>query len=50
VLSHDTLQYIKTQALHITFRLLSGNAEQEQNLLRLGVNKLVSASPSASVR
>ncbi|KAK1923668.1 putative ribosome biogenesis protein [Papiliotrema laurentii] len=40
VLLHDTLPFIKTQALHITFRLLSGNAEQEQNLLRLGVNKL----------
>ena len=39
-LSHDTLTFIKTQALHITFRLLSGHPEQEQNLLRLGVNKL----------
>ena len=39
-LTHDMLPFIKTQALHITFRLLSGNAEQEQNLLRLGVNKL----------
>ncbi len=26
----------------MTFKLLAGNAEQEQNLLRLGVNKLVS--------
>ncbi|WVQ84509.1 hypothetical protein IAT38_006663 [Cryptococcus sp. DSM 104549] len=40
VLSHDTLPFVRTQALHIIFRLLSGNAEQEQNLLRLGVNKL----------
>ncbi|WVF68528.1 hypothetical protein IAT40_003296 [Kwoniella sp. CBS 6097] len=40
VLSHDTLPFVRTQALHIVFRLLSGNAEQEQNLLRLGVNKL----------
>ncbi|ORX37639.1 CBF/Mak21 family-domain-containing protein [Kockovaella imperatae] len=40
MLSHDTLPYIRTQALHIIFQLLAGNAEQEQNLLRLGVNKL----------
>ncbi|WWC95441.1 hypothetical protein V866_002304 [Kwoniella sp. B9012] len=40
VLSHDTLPFVRTQALHIIFQLLSGNAEQEQNLLRLGVNKL----------
>jgi hypothetical protein len=33
--------YIRTQALQMVFRLLQGNAEQEQNLLRLGVNKLV---------
>jgi ribosome biogenesis protein MAK21 len=39
-LSHDTLPFVRTQALHIVFRLLSGNAEQEQNLLRLGVNKI----------
>ncbi|WVO18506.1 hypothetical protein L204_106225 [Cryptococcus depauperatus] len=40
VLSHDTLPFVRTQAIHIMFRLLAGNAEQEQNLLRLGVNKL----------
>ncbi|WWC65915.1 uncharacterized protein I303_108537 [Kwoniella dejecticola CBS 10117] len=40
VLSHDTLPFVRTQALHIIFQLLAGNAEQEQNLLRLGVNKL----------
>ncbi|ORY34646.1 CBF/Mak21 family-domain-containing protein [Naematelia encephala] len=40
VLSHDTLPFVRTQVLHIIFQLLSGNAEQEQNLLRLGVNKL----------
>lgn len=28
------------RALDVAFQLLSGNAEQEQNLLRLGVNKL----------
>ncbi len=38
---HDTLPFVRTQALTITFKLLAGNAEQEQNLLRLGVNKLV---------
>jgi len=42
-LSHDTLPYVRIQALHVAFQLLRGNAEQEQNLLRLGVNKLVSA-------
>ena len=41
VLSHDTLPFIRTQTLHIIFQLLSRNAEQEQNLMRLGVNKLV---------
>lgn len=40
-LSHDQLPYIRVQALQMVFRLLEGNAEQEQNLLRLGVNKLV---------
>lgn len=39
-LSHDTLPYVRSKALDITFHLLQGNAEQEQNLLRLGVNKL----------
>ncbi|KAL7425204.1 RNA-binding ribosome biosynthesis protein mak21 [Cryptotrichosporon argae] len=39
-LSHDTLPYVRVQALTITFQLLAGNAEQEQNLLRLSVNKL----------
>ncbi|KAJ9098475.1 hypothetical protein QFC19_006342 [Naganishia cerealis] len=36
----DTLPYVKTQAMAVTMKLLAGNAEQEQNLLRLGVNKL----------
>jgi ribosome biogenesis protein MAK21 len=40
VLSHDTLPYVRMKALDATFSLLAGNAEQEQNLLRLGVNKL----------
>lgn len=39
---HDTVSFVKMQSLQIVFKLLSGNAEQEQNLLRLGVNKLVS--------
>lgn len=39
---HDTVAFVKLQALAIVFKLLAGNAEQEQNLLRLGVNKLVS--------
>lgn len=42
VLSHDTLPYVRVQGLHVIFQLLAGNAEQEQNLLRLGINKLVS--------
>jgi ribosome biogenesis protein MAK21 len=41
VLSHDTLPYVRVQGLHAIFQLLAGNAEQEQNLLRLGINKLV---------
>lgn len=43
-LSHDTLPYVRIQGLHVVFQLLRGNAEQEQNLLRLGVNKLVSVT------
>lgn len=39
-LSHDTLPYVRSKALDVTFQLLQGNPEQEQNLLRLGVNKL----------
>lgn len=39
-LSHDQLPYVRMKALDVVFQLLSGNAEQEQNLLRLGVNKL----------
>jgi ribosome biogenesis protein MAK21 len=40
---HDTVAFVKMQALGIVFKLLAGNPEQEQNLLRLGVNKLVSS-------
>ncbi|KAK4686047.1 ribosome biogenesis protein MAK21, partial [Tremellales sp. Uapishka_1] len=48
VLSHDTLPFVRTQALNIVFKLLQGNAEQEQNLLRLGVNKLGDTDKSVS--
>lgn len=43
---HDTVSFVKLQALAIVFKLLAGNAEQEQNLLRLGVNKLVRIRPT----
>lgn len=49
VLSHDPLPYIRVQALQMVFRLLEGNAEQEQNLLRLGVNKLVGRESAADL-
>lgn len=39
-LTHDQLPYVRMKSLDVVFQLLSGNAEQEQNLLRLGVNKL----------
>jgi ribosome biogenesis protein MAK21 len=45
---HDTVAFVKLQALAIVFKLLAGNAEQEQNLLRLGVNKLVSKTDYTS--
>lgn len=44
---HDTVSFVKLQALAIVFKLLAGNAEQEQNLLRLGVNKLVPYSANS---
>ena len=50
VLSHDTLPYVRVQGLHAIFQLLAGNAEQEQNLLRLGINKLVSTASEAGAR
>lgn len=40
-LSHDTLPFVRTQTLTIVFQLLKEKPEQEQNLLRLLVNKLV---------
>lgn len=48
--SHDALPYIRMQALHVVFQLLQGNAEQEQNLLRLGVNKLGDTDRSVASR
>lgn len=41
-LSHDTLVAVKLSSLNITYELLVNKPEQEQNLLRLLVNKLVS--------
>ena len=38
------------QALHLLFQLLQGNAEQEQNLLRLGANKLGDTDKSVASR
>lgn len=40
-LSQDLLPYVRTQAMSLIFQLLDGKPEQEQNLLRLLVNKLV---------
>jgi ribosome biogenesis protein MAK21 len=37
----DTLAYVRTQALSLTYSLLREKPEQEHNLLRLLVNKLV---------
>ncbi|KAF5366355.1 hypothetical protein D9757_011459 [Collybiopsis confluens] len=39
-LSHDPLTYVRTQTLSLIFTLLRDKPEQEQNLLRLLVNKL----------
>ena len=41
-LSLDLLPYVRMQAMSLIFQLLDAKAEQEQNLLRLLVNKLVS--------
>ncbi|CAO1626789.1 unnamed protein product [Jaminaea pallidilutea] len=38
--SHDTLAFVRQQAVNQTFILLREKSEQEQNLLRLLVNKL----------
>lgn len=37
----DPLAYVRTQALSLTYTLLREKPEQEHNLLRLLVNKLV---------
>ncbi|KAF8308582.1 CBF-domain-containing protein [Clavulina sp. PMI_390] len=39
-LTQDLLPYVRTQAMTLIFQLLNGKPEQEQNLLRLLVNKL----------
>lgn len=41
-LSLDPLPYVRMQTMSLIFALLRDKAEQEQNLLRLLVNKLVS--------
>jgi len=40
-LSVDPLPYVRTQAMNLIFQLLRDKPEQEQNLLRLLINKLV---------
>ncbi len=40
-LSMDLLPYVRTQAMNLIFQLLDSKPEQEQNLLRVLVNKLV---------
>jgi ribosome biogenesis protein MAK21 len=42
----DTLAYVRTQALSLTYSLLREKPEQEHNLLRLLVNKLVGQGDS----
>jgi hypothetical protein len=42
----DPLAYVRTQALSLTYTLLRDKPEQEHNLLRLLVNKLVSGKKS----
>ncbi|KAF8493588.1 CBF/Mak21 family-domain-containing protein [Gautieria morchelliformis] len=46
-LSVDPLPYVRTQAMNLIFQLLRDKPEQEQNLLRLLVNKL--SDPEKSV-
>lgn len=41
MLCADPLPYVRMQALSLTFTLLKEKPEQEHNLLRLLVNKLV---------
>jgi len=45
-LAADPLSYVRTQALSLISSLLRNKPEQEHNLLRLLVNKLVSAFSS----
>lgn len=46
--SHDPLEFVRKQAIIQIFRLLRDKPEQEQNLLRLLVNKLVSGIASTA--
>ncbi|KAF5348324.1 hypothetical protein D9756_010452 [Leucocoprinus leucothites] len=49
-LSLDPLPYVRTQAISLIFTLLKDKPEQEQNLLRLLVNKLGDTSKSICSR
>ncbi|EKM74690.1 hypothetical protein AGABI1DRAFT_65411 [Agaricus bisporus var. burnettii JB137-S8] len=49
-LSLDPLPYVRTQAVSLIFTLLKAKPEQEQNLLRLLVNKLGDSSKSLCSR
>jgi len=40
-LSHDVLVHVRQQMLEFIFELLREKPEQEQNLLKLFINKLV---------
>ena len=44
MLSLDTLPYVRMQALTFIYQLLRERPEQEHNLLRLLINKLVRSS------
>jgi ribosome biogenesis protein MAK21 len=46
----DPLAYVRTQALSLTYTLLRDKPEQEHNLLRLLVNKLVSGKKMQVVK
>ncbi|KIJ40346.1 hypothetical protein M422DRAFT_174030 [Sphaerobolus stellatus SS14] len=47
-LSVDPLPYVRTQAMNLIFQLLRDKPEQEQNLLRLLVNKLNDSEKSVA--
>lgn len=49
-LSHDTLMHIRYSSIRFMYDLLSGKPEQEQNLLRLVVNKLGDSENKAAAK